>query len=358
MKNYPIAIMEPNWGGHRLWYASLLLAEFRDKYAVLFTTNQAVRSEEWRVHLSECTALIQTATGENSCRRAALKWWIRSNGFLIILDGDRILVHVLAAATAKILTGKRPRGALVLMRLNPTHGFDYRFWTKLLAVATMRVLAPDIRCFGLQATRAGLSPIAERAGVRWLADPTCLSPQLIHKETWLSANMIPPSHRVFLVIGDLSERKNIPAIISAWRRSPPPDSVLLLVGRPSARVREICDTKPSPQIRLIEGYVSDQVFDTWISVADAVYILHSNEGSSGVLLKCAAVGTPALVGGASSLITAAKELGLAAIVTELNPSSIAAATHMAANGKLPRGSARCVSSIQDFTSSLLLPGKP
>jgi len=53
--------------------------------------------------------------------------------------------------------------------------------------------------------------------------------------------------------------------------------------------------KDVPGVRLVERFVDDEEFDTWIAAADAVILPYRRSWSSGVLARAQAVGTPAVV---------------------------------------------------------------
>jgi glycosyltransferase involved in cell wall biosynthesis len=57
----------------------------------------------------------------------------------------------------------------------------------------------------------------------------------------------------------------------------------------------------TPGVTLHEEYASDEAFDAWIAVADAVVLPYRRSWSSGALARAQAIGTPALVGAAGGL---------------------------------------------------------
>jgi len=96
---------------------------------------------------------------------------------------------------------------------------------------------------------------------------------------------------------------------------PPPGATLYLVGS----VRE--DTAGNrayveglrkraaevPGVRLVERYLTDDVFDLWVAAADRVVLPYRVSWSSGVLARAHAVGTPGIVTATGGLAEQAEE---------------------------------------------------
>jgi glycosyltransferase involved in cell wall biosynthesis len=113
---------------------------------------------------------------------------------------------------------------------------------------------------------------------------------------------IEPDGYVFLCAGFLHPEKGYERAVRAFRRAGS-SGQLVVVGSVRQRtpealryvrvLRELCERTPG--VTLIEGYVSDESFDTWIAAADVLVLPYLRAWSSGALARAQKVGTPAFV---------------------------------------------------------------
>jgi glycosyltransferase involved in cell wall biosynthesis len=113
---------------------------------------------------------------------------------------------------------------------------------------------------------------------------------------------LPPDRTILLCIGFFSPEKpnkGYDAAIRAVGEAAVEGLELHLVGsaiaRPVARVRRYVEelrrlAAETPNVRLHEGFVSDEEFDLWIRAADAVVIPYRESSSSGVLARAHLLG--------------------------------------------------------------------
>ena len=102
---------------------------------------------------------------------------------------------------------------------------------------------------------------------------------------------IPRSAKVLLCIGFLQPHKGFDRAMRAFARLPDPQARLYVVGsarQPRAEIlAHIQELKTlavgDPRIRLIERFLTDAEFDTWIAAADAVVVPYREIWSSGVV---------------------------------------------------------------------------
>jgi glycosyltransferase involved in cell wall biosynthesis len=70
-------------------------------------------------------------------------------------------------------------------------------------------------------------------------------------------------------------------------------------------LRDLCERTPG--VTLLERYLSDEDFDTWIAAADAFVLPYRRAWSSGALARAQAIGTPAIVSAVGGLAEQASE---------------------------------------------------
>jgi hypothetical protein len=305
-------IAELNGEGHRFWYVSLMLHWLARNAAsadvCLITTRTARASREWDEfiagHLEKGrlkVAFVETAHASINTIARMLQ---SPNAKLLIPDGDRWLGELSLAASRRQF---RPVGTLLIMRPFRTPGVtgSLRHIGKLALIKSLQRLAPNFRVLRLAPTGTRISDTA------WVNDPVEFSPRDVTRTAWCETHGLTPDRRYLVALGDLSHRKYVPELLKAFDSAQVGDWHLVLVGRLGAQERAMAEGRSAAaRYSVIEGFVSSQDFDTWISKADAVAILHRNEGASGILGKCAVAGVPVLIGGAQSLLDAARVMGV------------------------------------------------
>jgi glycosyltransferase involved in cell wall biosynthesis len=316
-------IVETNGTGHRAWYVGLLLRELqrRDQLSqcVIAVPAKALATAEWQMHVD---GLVQSSAYINISERIRVGDLSRlyDDNHLVITDGDRWLLTLLAIA---IRRRGHLRGVVLLLRPKASANLSSRVasLTKRAASACLRVLSPELRLMSLEAVPTGSSE-------NQVPDPVEMLPNDCSRDEWLASHDLSPARPIALLIGDLSDRKHLLDLLAAARHANAGDTTLVLVGRPAASLRESVEAacgKDPVHIRWFDGFVDDLEFDSWIKFADAVCVIHRNEGSSGVLLKAWAAGTPVLVGGAASVTDAARRLDCPRVeVSETQPAALSA----------------------------------
>ena len=113
---------------------------------------------------------------------------------------------------------------------------------------------------------------------------------------------VEPGERLFLCAGFLHPAKGFERAVRAFRQAGSPGRLLVVgsVRQPtpealsySRTLRELCESTPG--VTLVERYVSDEEFDTWIAAADVFILPYRRAWSSGALARAQKLGTPAFV---------------------------------------------------------------
>ncbi len=349
-----IWVVEPNPEGHRLWYVRLLLEEQRRRAGgssvVLVTVPAAPSSAEWGIHLGDAApGAPGSAVGLRLRpwpKQGRSEWLVsvlgdaqRAGAYVVLPDADRDLPLLVGAALRTRLSRSCSalRGAALLMRGHPQPGPTGAgaFLAKSLISTALRLLAPQLSVRTLEVSRSTQHRWCRALGLPVTPDPVSFAPADLPRPDWLARHGLPVDAQVLLLAGELSERKYLPEVLRGFSRlvTAPAggrDNVrLVLAGRLSAAARRCYDELPAEiraKILLREGYLAEDELDTWVAMAAAVFVLHRNEGSSGILLKSAAARTPVIAGGARSVRAAARALGMAGrLVLPPMPDAIAAA---------------------------------
>lgn len=113
---------------------------------------------------------------------------------------------------------------------------------------------------------------------------------------------IDPDECLFLCPGFLHPAKGFERAVRAFNQAGSPGR-LVVVGSVRQRtpealsyvraLRELCEQTSG--VTLIERYVSDEGFDTWVAAADALVLPYRRAWSSGALARAQKLGTPAFV---------------------------------------------------------------
>lgn len=113
---------------------------------------------------------------------------------------------------------------------------------------------------------------------------------------------IEPDGCLFLCAGFLHPAKGYERAVRAFKHAGAPGRLVVVgsVRQPTPEVlsyvRELRDRcEGAPGVTLIEGYVSDEDFDTWIAAADVFVLPYRRAWSSGALARAQKLGTPAFV---------------------------------------------------------------
>jgi glycosyltransferase involved in cell wall biosynthesis len=113
---------------------------------------------------------------------------------------------------------------------------------------------------------------------------------------------VEPDGCLFLCAGFLHPTKGFERAVKAFQRAGSSGRLVLVgsVRQPTPEalsyvraLRELCER--TPEVTLIEGYVSDEGFDTWIAAADVLVLPYRRAWSSGALARSQKLGTPAFV---------------------------------------------------------------
>lgn len=347
-----ILIVEPNAPGHYLWYVKLLVeACVRNGAAArILTTNATAHSTEWDLHLGDSVPTPILSSAEDlSIQEIESVAKCCNIDITVMPSGDAFL-----ASLAR--RGWKGPGSLRVLFMRseaqPSHQFR---WVRAGKTALKRALIlwlnalPRVQAFVLR------SPLTARRGpFNWIPDPVSIS--CTNKDVDSIATLLRPhGDRYWLgIFGAINSRKNVPLVLEAISNSP--DVGLVLAGKISPSIEaeihpliQAFRSQGGSVVRL-DGPLTDAQLDATIAAVHCVVAAHSNEGSSGVVLKAATLGRRLVLAGAKSLRRDAQQLPGQAVWSPLDAGSIrqaiAASRGLAAPTALDLGS-------EQFTSSLV-----
>lgn len=228
----------------------------------------------------------------------------------------------------------------------PTPKAYLQQWREKLTLAAVfrRSCLHRMLCLDPFAVEALNQTFAQGKAIR-LADPVetfpeCSAPPELRKQLNIS-----DERRIFLLFGDLTERKGVTQLLDAIASLPPTvqnQLCILLVGRCSAvnqrkfqtKTRQIRQTHP---VQIIEHYafVSEQQVQEYFQLTDVVLALYQRHvGMSGILLQAAAAQKPVLSSnyGLMGELVSRYQLGLA--VDSTQPQKISQAIQTVINKPL------------------------
>jgi len=294
----PIIIWEPNPSGHRLSYVRYL-AQWLNEMGfahVIGTTEAAVNSTQWEKqglnnYPHFVTSNLDTIEVDLPPGFAFAKF--------IIPDCDNKLIELLRNYSKL----RRHEFTLLVMRPRPIAGRFGRtkYYLKILSLGLIKFKYRNTHIFALSSIGMKLPKPMTFLGISELQDPCEWSPGLTRRQLGLDENH--DQANIFLVAGELSSRKYLPEILTAWISGVAEQNLLVLAGTLSQNLDEnlIQDARKIANIHFVEGYIGNTEFDSWIDEANYVFVLHKNAGSSGVAIKAAFGGTTILVGGDTSI---------------------------------------------------------
>lgn len=323
-RDSPVLIVEPNSEGHRLYYVRLLIDECdtRGRKVTVLTTSEAVRSEQWQVHLGQRYDRLEVQVAESFGLVEISRTSAKIGASVTILpEGDLHLLPLLRH-------GWTGTGTLNVLVVRPEAGAKAGVtWTQPVRSFVKQVLIwaadrrPHMKVFALR------SPLAKRRmQLRWVPDPVTLTCTQEDRKSMRATLGAEGNRYWFGIFGAISRRKNVPLVLQAITDQP--NVGLLLAGSLDPQVA--IEIEPlierfvanGGKIFFLPGTVSEVEFDSAIAAVDCVIAAHSNEGPSGVLLKAASAGTQLLVAGAQSLRRDAESLGEQAIWAPLELSAL------------------------------------
>ncbi len=361
MPQPPVTIFLEQFTGHRLWYVRLLCdALVATQRRVSVQLPDAARTHPaLREHLSGLPDDQVTVDFYGSTAHHHLRSMLRREREVVLPDADKHLAQVVgslvvARLVGSIARGRRPgRVRLLLLRHSPGTTARSRlvFRAKLaLAVLCARTLPTvTVGTLVMDAEAPLQGPVVP------VVDPTVFrcGPGDT-RESARAALSLPADETFVAIAGAITARKNYRSALGGVLRSH--GSIrLLLVGQLDDTARAFIASLDAPArsaVLLRDEYLSDADLDRYILASDAVLALYANTGSSGIVLKAAAAGTPVVGSPGNREVEAfLTRHGAGVIATSLSSQDVS--TAIADALAAPPRTARAVDSGPAFARQLL-----
>lgn len=358
-----VAIWEPAWGGHHLFYVSLLIQELiaRGQSAIWMHSGSAVESQDYELQLKPVMqsplATDVSVTGAPSVGDLQQRAEQLGARRLILVDADVLLPHLLTLPRSRLL------GISALISRDPA-----------LEIATSRAksLRPLVKASLIHAVHAckrGInlrllaSPYSNSArvprltaGIPRAIDPVVFEtdPGLVKwiKDTYLNDN------RIWLTItGRITSRKGVHLAIEALTRVQPQRYGLFLAGSVSPEYRNRLEAQARPlierglRLRWLDRDLSNAEMSAAIQAADANLVLYSTPNPPSTLGKALSAGTLSIVAGPQHLRAYARAFPEGAWQCAPTPEQIARALGRLAPGQKSRSYR--LPGADDFVQALL-----
>lgn len=307
-----LVIVEGSGGGHRLSYvAQLVGAGLRAGLDVhLLTSPGVVNSREFAMHLRNHRDDMTVVDDQIPALRR-VRQYATAHGpcHVVVPDGDRMALRVGASGrwrstnSMSILIMRDPRIE------SPTSFLRVAKLSLKLALIRRAQRLPRVKIYWLRS--AGTFPAYDTADC--IEDPVTLTHTPVSVCNLRREWRLDEDRFWFGVVGALSARKNIDLICQALSIVNRPVG-LLIAGEPSSGFR-LDDAalerlmNAGVIVRRVLRSLTDAEVDSALAALDCALIVHTNEGPSGILGKCMAIGTRVVVGGALSLRRDIEQVG-------------------------------------------------
>lgn len=339
----PVLIHEPLYGGHHFQYVRVLvegLLSLGQPVALALAPGASDR-DEFKVHLGDLLGDVQLTRTVAGPTPPSFKQWRRVAADLIKITGElrprRVILPYTGGVPAGLgsrrwpwpfddipLEGLVMRGAWAY----PAGSTKARLQTQLNLRLLLRVpwqrlhILDPLAYFGL--TRA-LGRIPET--FRLIPEPVETIAPVPPAQARAQLGL-PAEGRWAVVTGAQDERKGSDRLLAAFAAADlPEDARLLLAGRVSEGVRRWLNDHgerwtASGRVCLIDRYLTDQEHDLALNSADFVVAPHVRAvGSSGLLVRAAALRKPVLASNFGWIGWATATFGLGRTVDVENPAA-------------------------------------
>jgi glycosyltransferase involved in cell wall biosynthesis len=356
-----VTIFLEQFTGHRLWYVRLLCdALVQTQRQVSVQLPDAARAHPaLREHLAGLPDDRVTVDFYRSTAHRRLRSILRQDREVVLPDGDKHLAQVVGSLVVARLAGFVGRGSrpgrvrLLLLRHTPGTSARSRlvFRAKLLlevvCARTLSTVSVGTLVMDAEAPHQGpVVPVLDPTVFRCGPGDT--------RESARAALSLPADETLVSIAGAITARKNYRSALAGVLRSR--GSIrLLLVGQLDDAARAFIASLDPPSrsaVLLRDEYLSDADLDRYILASDAVLALYANTGSSGIVLKAAAAGTPVVGSAGNSEVEAFITKHRAGVITpSLSSDDVSTAIEDALAA--PPRAARAVDSGPAFARQLL-----
>lgn len=318
-------VVDPDHTGHHFQSVSFVVTEAsRSGPVVLLTSRGASSTDEFAAHLGAqhragglevlevldgvlpptrdvARAVAETCRGRSDVRH------------VLVMDGDQPLKRWwLVAPPAFQGVSPRPRVTFMLTRYPARLALiDRTGWRLRVPKATLAIAARLRGTLHRVVGFSGRDDVGNGLVVKRIGDPNDCTAHGSERARWRSELDLPADALLVGVFGFVSERRNAPMILEAIR-SEGLDALLVIAGSLTPEVRAWVDGLDEPgRSRLLvrDAYLDNPTLDRYIAAMDAVPLLLTNNGPSGIMGKAESAGVPVVTAGSVVRAREARALG-------------------------------------------------
>ncbi len=349
-----VAVLESLGSGHRLAYVGRILrSAIPARGDVSIVVPESVRAQqgpEWSSHVGSSAdgcRVIELRT-DREFGRPLLQRAIDVCDELFIPDGDRWLPTLVLDRLTHTARSRTPVALLVMRPYPPRGGMSSRlnYAAKVAMIRLLQRPSFATRIGVLQGAGAPPPPTWSNGTV--VLDPP-LSTQRLPDETSAKQDAGLAGVVVVSILGEVTPRKNPALILDALEQimaaKPSEPWVLYLPGSVDPEVVQTLSSR-AENVRIVwgSGHLDAARYAAAFAASDIVAVVHSNEGSSGVLTEAAAYGKRAVAGGVGTVREQGAAIG-AVVPTDDSVDALAAALLRARTASVAREPAKPVAGV-------------
>lgn len=318
-------VVDPDHTGHHFQSVSFVVEQAAPLGpVVLLTSRGAQASEEFAAHLGAQHAAGRLAVVEavqgtvpptaDVARAVADVCRERGDvGHVLVMDGDQPLKRWwLVAPRAFRGLPRRPRVTFMLTRYPARLALtDRTGWRLRVPKATLALVAMARRCLHRVVGFSGRDDVGSGVVVRRIGDPNDCTAHARDRARWRAELGLPAQERLVGVFGLVSERRNAPMILEAILREGL-DARLVVAGALTPEVQAWVDglgAEAAARLLVHDGYLDNPTLDRYIAAMDAIPLLLTNNGPSGIMGKAESAGVPVVTAGSVVRAREARALG-------------------------------------------------
>lgn len=318
-------VVDPDHTGHHFQSVSFVVEQaVLGGPVVLLTSHGARATEEFAAHLAELhdagrVEVVEALDGVLPATDAVAREVARvcrergDVGHVLVMDGDQPLKRwwLVAPRALKDLP-TRPRVTFMLTRYPARLALtDRTGWRLRVPKAALALAAMARRCLHRVVGFSGRDDVGTGWVVRRIGDPNDGTAHASERARWRAELDLPLDARLVGVFGFVSERRNAPMILDALVAEDL-DAVLVVAGALTPEVRAWVEgLAPHPRERLLvrDAYLDNPTLDRYIAAMDAIPLLLTNNGPSGIMGKAESAGVPVVTAGSVVRAREARALG-------------------------------------------------
>ncbi|WP_375001004.1 hypothetical protein [Aeromicrobium sp. CTD01-1L150] len=301
-------LVEPSPSGHRFQTVAMVAEVVaRDDDVVVLTSRGALTDPAHETFLAPLQGVRVEGVFEQeypSTRTLALEVSRRASrgDTVVVLDADTALRRWWLEALRAFGLRRRPRVVFMLTRyparLGPT---DLVGWRLRIPKALLAVLAMLTGGLHRVAGFAGRDDLSRGWIVRRTRDPARCAAHSRDRAELRERHGLPADRRLVGIFGGVSERKH-PDLVWEAMLAGGVEADLVLGGGLSEGVASWAGRlEQTDRNRLVlrSGFLPDQELDELVAAADAVALVMTNNGPSGIMGKALAAGVPVVTAGSA-----------------------------------------------------------